>query len=149
MLRHACGLRPRQQGTRYRGGLAIYRSITSTAIYREYQDEPRRRHVSRAERWVATETADGRTGGQITFSTVGPARLRRDLNRLGQPEQAHNYNKVNADTEAGGQQDAHEARTIGESGRLQPLAAVLIAPISCGPMTRITGAAPTPIGRPA
>lgn len=33
--------------------------------------------------------------------------------------------------------------------RHQPPAAVLIAPISCGPTARITSAAPTPIGRPA
>jgi hypothetical protein len=32
----------------------------------------------------------------------------RNLNRLGKPKQAHNYNKVNGDTEAGQQKDADE-----------------------------------------
>src|SRR5215468_8424617 len=44
----------------------------------------------------------------------------RDLNRLGKPKQAHNYDKVNGDTEAGRQTDTDEAGTIGESGCLQP-----------------------------
>ena len=44
----------------------------------------------------------------------------RNLKRLGKPKQAHNYNKVNGDTEAGQQKDADEAGTMGESGCLQP-----------------------------
>jgi hypothetical protein len=43
-----------------------------------------------------------------------------DLNGLGEPEHAHNYNKVNACTESGGQHDSREARIIGESRCLQP-----------------------------
>jgi transposase-like protein len=38
----------------------------------------------------------------------------RNLNRLGKPKQAHNYNKINGDTEAGQQKDADEAGTMGE-----------------------------------
>jgi hypothetical protein len=36
-----------------------------------------------------------------------------DLNGLGETEQAHNYNKVNACTESDAQHDSHEARIIG------------------------------------
>src|ERR1700732_4786776 len=46
---------------------------------------------------------------------ISPQILRdcaRNLNRLGKPKQAHNYNKVNGDTEAGQQKDADEAGTI-------------------------------------
>ena len=44
----------------------------------------------------------------------------RNLIRLGKPKQAHSYNKVNGDTEAGQQKDADEAGAMGESGCLQP-----------------------------
>jgi hypothetical protein len=41
----------------------------------------------------------------------------RNLNRPGTPIQAHNYNKVNGDTEAGQQKDADEAGTMPEIPR--------------------------------
>jgi hypothetical protein len=56
--------------------------------------------------------------------SISPQILRdcaRNLNRLGKPKHAHNYNKVNGDTEVGQQKDADEAGTMVESGCLQPL----------------------------
>src|SRR6266478_473814 len=49
-----------------------------------------------------------------------PYDRRRNLDRLGEPEQAHDDSKVNADTETARQDDSDEAGEIGESRRLKP-----------------------------